>query len=401
MNLNLLTDHERLLLKGIDKEELTALLQRIVQVNTENPPGREQAVGEMIAETLQAEGCRVELQMVEGIRFNVIATLDGTRPEKLLFNGHLDTVPAGNLGLWTDDPWGAVIRDGRLYGLGSADMKAGLAAMIMAIKALCRSGITFERGLLFTAVIDEEVGFKGTRALLEANKLKHCTMAYVSEPTGLRIGSQLKGALEYTAKTFGLSAHTGNAFAGDNAIYKMGRYLEVLRKYNDSLKDRMDLPGLRYPTVNAGKLQGGVGVTLVPDRCELEFDRQVLPTETMEEAEREIRELTESFTREEGIEVELTLRQRFSNWTVDKSEEVVHALTTTIADLTGHAAEFMGFNGYAEVEMLAAAGIPSVLYGPGTLDVAHAPNEFVPLDEVLVAAQAYALIAYRYVTRTE
>lgn len=395
-----LTEAERRLLDGIEGERLTDLLKRLVQANSENPTGTERAVAEIVAAELEAAGLRVERQPVERDRFNVIAGLEGSRPERLLFNGHMDTVPAGDLGLWTDDPWAAAVRDGKLFGLGSADMKAGVAAMIEAIRALSLSGASFERGLLFTAVVDEEVGFKGTKALLAEGKLANCEMACVSEPTGLRIGNRLKGALEFSARTSGRSAHTGIAFAGDNAIYKMGRYLEELRRYNDALKERADDADLRYPTVNVGKVSGGVGVTLVPDRCELEFDRQVLPGETMEAAEREIRELTEAFSRREGVDVELILRQKFDNWSVADSEAVVRGLAGALRDLHGAEPEYAGFNGYAEVELLAAAGIPSVLYGPGTLDTAHAPNEFVPLDEALAAAKAYALWAYRFMTAT-
>ncbi len=395
----MLGEQERRLLDSIDEEELIGLLARLVRANSENPTGNERAVAEIVAAELEAAGIPVELQPIEENRFNVIAELAGRRPEKLLFNGHMDTVPAGDLRLWNDDPWGAAIRGGNMYGLGTADMKAGVAAMIAAAKALRRSGAERERGLLFTAVIDEEVNFKGTKALLAEGKLAGCEMACVSEPTGLRIGNRLKGALEFAARTYGRSAHSGIAFAGDNAIYKMGRYLEALRTYNESLRARMDVPDLRYPTVNAGRLTGGVGVTLVPDRCELEFDRQVLPGERMDEAEREVRELTASFSRTTGVEVELDLRQRFNNWTVGEDEPVVRELSAALRDLHGgREPSFAGFNGYAEVEMLASAGIPSVLYGPGSLDVAHAPNEFVPLAEVTEAAKAYALWAYRYVT---
>ncbi|AJY74171.1 M20 family metallopeptidase [Paenibacillus beijingensis] len=397
----MLTAEEQALLELIDAGELTALLQRLVRINSENPPGRERAVGRVVAEALEAAGCQVELQPVEGERFNVIAVLEGKRPDKLLFNGHMDTVPAGNAKLWRDDPWSAVIRDGRLYGLGSSDMKAGLVAMIAAVIAVKQSGAALERSLMFAAVIDEEVYFKGTNALLAEQKLAGCVMAYVSEPTGLKIGNRLKGSLEFSVRTTGRSAHAGIAFAGDNAIYKMGRYLEALRLYNNSLKDRMDEPVLRYPTVNVGKIQGGVGVTLVPDACEMEFDRQVMPTESIAEAEREIRDLTERVNEAEGIGAELTLKQPLNNWSVDESEAVVRGLSGALQDATGRKPEFTGFNGYAEVEMLAAAGIPSVLFGPGSIDVAHAPDEYVPLDEVLQAAKVYALLAYRFVTRTE
>ncbi|RUS46192.1 M20 family metallopeptidase [Cohnella sp. AR92] len=392
-------EQERRLLDSIDEAELVRLLQRLVRANSENPTGDESAVAAVVAEELEAAGIPTRLQPVEERRANVIAELPGRRKAKLLFNGHMDTVPAGDQALWRSDPWGADLRDGNLYGLGSADMKAGVAAMLIAVQALHRCGADFERGLLFTAVVDEEVGFKGTTALIESGLLADCEMACVSEPTSLRIGNRLKGALEFSARTFGRSAHTGIAFAGDNAIYKMGRYLEKLRVYNDSLAKRMDEPELKHPTVNAGKLTGGVGVTLVPDRCELEFDRQVLPGESMDEAEREIRELTNAFSRETGIEVELTLRQRFANWTVADDAPIVTSLANALEDLYDHRPpQFTGFNGYAEVELLASAGIPSVLFGPGSLDVAHAPNEFVPIREVVEASRAYALWAYRYMT---
>jgi len=393
------SEQERRLLESINTDELIDLLARLVRANSENPGNGERLVAEIIARELEEGGITAELHSVEGDRCNVLAELRGKRPDKLLFQGHMDTVPAGDLSLWNDDPWGAVIRGGNMYGLGTADMKAGLAAMITALKALCRSGAEWERSLMFAAVIDEEVHFKGTKALLSEGKLAGCEMACISEPTSLKIGNRLKGALEFAARTSGRSAHTGIAFAGDNAIYKMGRYLEALRLYNESLKTRMDLPDLRYPTVNVGKLTGGVGVTLVPDHCELEFDRQVLPGERLDEAEREIRELTEAFIQSTGVQVELTLRQRFNNWTVGAEEPVVRQLSAVLRDLNGgREPSFMGFNGYAEVEMLASAGIPSVLFGPGSLEVAHAPNEFVPLAEVVEAAKVYALWAYRYVT---
>lgn len=394
----MLTQQENELLQLIDEEELIRFLRQLVATNSENPPGREGAVARLIADKLRSIGCQVELQEVEGDRVNVIVALEGERPEKLLFNGHTDTVPAGNLELWDSDPWAAEIRDGKMYGLGSCDMKAGVASMIFAVQALVQSKVVRSRGLLFTAVIDEEVNFLGTKALLSNDKLADCVMACISEPTSLRIGNRLKGAMEFSARTVGRSAHTGVAFNGDNAIFKMGRYLEALREYNDGLAKVVSDPDLRHPTVNVGKIQGGVGVTLVPDFCDVDFDRQVLPTELMELAEKEVRHLTDALNRDEGLGVELVLKQSFNTWTVSDGEEVVVRLSEAINDATGEESVFMGFNGYAEVELLSAAGIPSLLYGPGSIDVAHAPNEFVPLDQVVKAAKVYALMAHRFVT---
>lgn len=139
---------------------------------------------------------------MEPRRFNVIGLLAGESEEQLLFNGHMDTVKTGVPNTWTKPPLGGLIEDGRLYGRGACDMKSGLAAMIFAIEALVKCGITPHKSILFTAVIDEEVFFKGTRALIDTGKLKHCTRAYVSEPTSLCIATSLQGAAGFTARTY-------------------------------------------------------------------------------------------------------------------------------------------------------------------------------------------------------
>jgi len=393
----LLNDSEKLLdLIDEDKEEMIDFLKMLVQTNSENPPGNEEPVAVLISEKLKDIGCQVYLQEIENKRCNVIAVVEGESKDKLLFNGHMDTVKIGNLREWDYDPLGAEIYDGFMYGIGAADMKAGLVSMIYAVKAVIKSRAPLKKGLMFTAVIDEEVFFKGTQALLAANTLTDCVLGFVSEPTGLEIHTCLKGGIEFTAQTFGKSAHSGMAYDGVNAIYHMNKVVDALMKYNDVLKNRIDLPGLKYPTVNVGRINGGTGVTFVPDSCEIEFDRQVLPGEDIAEVEKEIFALIRTLEAEQQITVDLRKSQHFNTWKISKDAPVVNLLAWAYATVLRNEPVFAGFPGYCEVEMFAASGIPSVVFGPGSLNRAHRPNERVKVGEVIDAAQVYAQVAYDF-----
>ncbi len=393
----MLSSAEEHMLEQINDQEIIDFLQTLVQTNSENPPGNEAAVAQLIADKLESFGCTVEKHYVEGDRFNVIAVLEGASPQKMLLNGHTDTVNFGDVTAWDYPPTSGQIHAGRLYGRGSTDMKAGLVAQIFAIKALLDCGVPFEKGLMFTAVIDEEVFFKGTKALLADNKLQDCEIAYVSEPTSLQIADCLKGGIEFKARTYGKSAHAGVAFIGDSAIFKMNKVVTALEAYNSELKARMNVPVLKYPTVNVGRITGGNGVTLVPEFCEIEFDRQVLPSEDIAAAKQEVVDVIKRVEQEHHIQVELETVQSFQTWQVGRNEDVVTRLATASRKLFHKEPDYIGFNGYAEVELLAAHGIPSVLFGPGDIAVAHAPNEYVPLKEVIDATKVYALLAYQYV----
>ncbi|ATW26779.1 M20 family metallopeptidase [Candidatus Formimonas warabiya] len=379
-----------------DKEEMLRFLGTLVRANSENPPGNEKQVGLLIADKLREIGCRVEIQKVEEERFNVLGFIDGKEKGRLLFNGHMDTVKIGNPDEWKFDPLGGEIADGLMYGRGTTDMKAGLVSMIYAIKALVQSGIPFKKGLMFTAVIDEEVFFKGTQALLDEQKLDHCQMGFVSEPTGLQIATCLKGGIEFTARTYGKAAHSGMAYEGENAIYHMCKVVRALEDYNDQLKDRINLPGLKYPTVNVGKINGGLGVTFVPDFCEIEFDRQVLPGEDIQEVEKEIFDLIEEVGRKYQFKLELRKNQHFNTWRIKEDEAVVKLLDQACTDVLGMSPDISGLCGYCEVEMLASRGIPSVVFGPGEILTAHRPNECVKVQEVVDGAKVYGLLGYRF-----
>jgi len=394
-----LTETEKAIIEHIDAHELIAFLQKLIRANSENPPGNEKETAQLLADQLRSFGCDVQLQEVEKDRPNVIGILAGKQNDKILFNGHTDTVKVGHTRDWTVDPVGGEIKDGYIYGRGACDMKAGLAAMVFAMKALKQSRVSFKKGILFTGVIDEEVYFKGTKTLIKEDLLQDCKLGFVSEPTSLKIVTRQKGGIEYRARTFGKYAHSGQAFQGENAILRMGKVLGALDSYNQALSQRMDLPVLRYPTVNVGTIRGGTGVTFVPDRCQIEFDRQVLPGEQIQDVAREIEQIFMDIRKDHEIAVELIKTQQFNPWQIRQQDPVVNRLQRAVEKVTGRPPAFSALNGYCEVELLAEAGIPSVVFGPGADSAAHAPDERVAIQEVIDAAKVYALLAYEFISR--
>jgi len=383
----------------IDNKEMIGFLQKLVQSNSENPPGNEEHTAGLIAKELESFGCKTRLQYVDYNRPNIIGVLEGIHSEKLLFNGHTDTVKVGNLDNWTVNPFGAMIKNGYLYGRGACDMKAGLVSMIFAMKALKKSEIPFNKGIIFTGVIDEEVNFKGTRALIEEKILDDCKFGFVSEPTSLKIVNQHKGAIEYKAVTFGTSAHSGQAYKGINAIARMGKLIAALESYNVALAGGKKHPIFVHPTLNIGTIQGGTGITLVPEHCEIEFDRQILPGEVIDQVERQIEDIIFRVKDKHHFTAKLIKTQQFDSWNIPKNDLFVQWFKRVFKKVLKKKSFLDGLHGYCEAELLAQTGISPLVFGPGSIDKAHAPDERVLIQEVIDAAKVYAIAGYEFVSQ--
>ncbi|MCO7125284.1 M20 family metallopeptidase [Sporolactobacillus shoreicorticis] len=394
----MLTKEQQHVLSCLDEKGLIRFLQRLVQTNSENPPGNEQTVAQIIADELHHSGIDTVKHTVEDDRFNVIAVREGMRKEKLLFNGHMDTVLCGDVERWDNPPLSGKIIGNKLFGRGTADMKGGLAAQIFAFKALVCSGIPFKRGMMLTAVVDEEVGFKGTQALIDDHWIDDCIYGVVAEPSSLHIADCLKGGIEFTLRVYGRSAHTGVAATGDNAIISMTRMIGAIETYSNRLRRRHH-PMLGSPTCNIGRIEGGYGVTVVPEFCDLAFDRQLLPGEQITEVENEMKDLLYQKASELGIHMDLVRTLSFPGWQLSHDDVLTLLLHETHKLLYGRPATYTGFNGYSEVELLARYGLPSLIFGPGNLAAAHAPNESISLDEVIEAARVYTLLGYQFVSK--
>ena len=272
---------------SIDSTYAVQTLTDLVQINSVNPElspngAGETAVAAYVAQALQAMGLEVTTYDLGPRRMNVVGLLKGTgNGRSLLLNAHMDTVGVGGMA----DPFGAVVRDGRLYGRGSQDMKGSLAAMMAAVKALVDGGVQLAGDVLLTAVADEEYASIGTDDLV-----RHVTAdaAIVTEPTDMSLCRAHRGFIWYEVAVTGRAAHGSRYNEGVDAISHMGRFLVELEALGQELLQRLPHPLAGPPSIHASLVQGGSELSVYPARCTLKLERRTIPGETVAQATAEL-----------------------------------------------------------------------------------------------------------------
>jgi acetylornithine deacetylase len=365
--------------------ELTELLSELVRIDSVNPDLIEGAAGEaqiarFIARWLAEAGLEVEVEEVAPGRQNVLGVARGSGGGRtLLLNGHTDTVGVAGM----DDPFSPRIEAGRLYARGAYDMKAGLAAAMLAARDAGRLGLRGD--VVVAAVVDEEVGSIGTEALVRSWT---ADAAIVTEPTGLRVGVAHRGFVALELVVEGRAAHGSRPDLGVDAIAKMGRLLVGLEELDRSLRAGPGHALLGPGSLHASLISGGQEYSSYPAACTLQAERRTIPGETVPDVEAEVAVIVEQ-ARAADPELRATWRRVFSREPFeiaphDPFVELVRGHTGT---------ELSGEPFWADSGLLAAAGIPTVLFGPGG-EGAHAEVEWVDLAEaercreVLVAVAA-------------
>jgi acetylornithine deacetylase len=389
-----MTSTEQRVLASIDPDETVELLRALVRAPSENPPGGESLVAGILADFLRAARLEPRLHEVEPGRANLVATLDGGQAgPTLMFNGHLDTMPAGPG--WTVDPHGAEVRDCRVFGLGAADQKSGLAAMAVAAKALRRADVSPHGRLLVTGVIDEEGHGLGARKLMEHGT--RADWAVITEPTELGLVRAGNGQINFEVTVRGEAAHGSTPEAGRNAIDGAARLVVALQEETRRLGAR------RHPlsgptTLNVGTIHGGLVTSIVPAECRVTLDRRVIPGETVEQAIAEFDALLER-RRAEDTALDFERRVVMAVPPIDVPEDAVlcQVMRRAIAAEFGIDPGFAGMRGTTDAATFEAAGIPTLIFGPGSLTKeAHRADESVPLAQVHTAARVLALTAVRF-----
>jgi succinyl-diaminopimelate desuccinylase len=376
-----------------DSRELIELTKQLVGIRSENPPGEQNEIGDFIESRMREIGLEVERYDLEPGKPNVIGKLEGkiARPV-LMLNGHVDTVPVGDAARWRSDPFKPVVRDAKLYGRGAADMKGGLAAMIHAAKNIVKMDSELKGTLLIACVVDEEVTGYGTKSLVERGY--NADFAVVGEPTECAVLTAHKGVLEFNVSTTGISAHASTPRNGLNAIYKMSKVILAFQKYLDEL-EKNSHPLVGSPSVNVGKIWGGVASSVVPERCEIAVERRILPGEDPDGVKHGIQEVLET-VKNDDPELKLDWRVTLE---VDASETPFDSLIARISleavsEVTGIAQRPKGFAAACDMRFLVNRGkIPTVILGPGSLDQAHVSDEYVETKQLIDAARIYRLIA--------
>ena len=392
-----LSSAEKRLLAEVEslQNELLDFLRTLVQAESVNPPGDTRKVASVTAEMLRSFAAEVREVGPEPEIPSLLATLNPGKPSQLLFNSHMDTVPFGDLNNWQHDPLSGKIVDGSLYGRGSADAKGCLAPMVIAGKALAQSGLKLGGTLVLNAVSDEEVGgLKGAKWIVD-NDLVAPDAVVIGEITTNRVAIAHKGIVWFRLVTHGRTAHASTPWEGVNAISHMATILNRIESKLGQAFAQRSHPRTPPPSLNFGTIKGGVKTNVVADRCEVELDRRILPTESVDDAIAEVEAIVEG-VRQEVPDLNADVEVLLTGNPVDTAEnEVVVQKALAASQALGLPGTPVGYQQASDGRFFSAKGIPTILIGPGIPEVAHTPDEHVALEDVYQAAKLYALVAYR------
>lgn len=384
----------------IDKQKTLKLLEELVAIDSVNPTlvpathqggqatGRPGALGERrasehVRDFLRANGIAAELQEAAPGRPNVVATIGPANVKPaLMIVAHIDTVGAGDM----REPFTPPVRDGKMYGRGALDIKSGVAAMCAAAAEIVREGARLARPLMIAGVVDEECNSIGTEALLRRGHTADA--AIVLEPTDLKLVIAHKGYAWFEIVTRGRAAHGSLPAEGRDAIRMMGRVLAALDELETRLASRAPHARLGNASLHASLIEGGQELSSYPAECRLQLERRMLPGETEQSAEAELREMLARLEKQDA-EFRATLRGGLGArpaYEIREDAPLVQRARKTIAHVCG-ACELAGMAAWTDTALLAAAGIPGVVFGPAGRGL-HGAEEYVELDSVTQCAAA-------------
>jgi succinyl-diaminopimelate desuccinylase len=416
------SDTTEALFKTIDerRDELVELTRALIRFPTVNPPGEAyRPCAEFIGERLRARGFAVDYVHAAGTpgdserypRINVIARRDGAAPGPCVhFNSHIDVVQTGNA--WTMDPFAGIVKDGKVFGRGACDMKGGLAASIIAVEALIDSHPKFPGALEISGTVDEESGgYGGVHYLAERGWFSPPRVDHVIIPEPLNVDRVCighRGVWWAEIETRGRMAHGSMPFLGDSAIRHMHAFIESLERdlYPRLARRRTEMPvvpaGARSSTLNINSIHGGQAESAgypapcVADSCRMIIDRRLLIEEDMQGAKDEIRQLLEQLTRErDGFRYSLRDIFEVRPTMTDRDGPVARSTAAAIRRIMGRDAEFVCSPGTYDQKHIDRVGKlhDCIAYGPGILDLAHQPDEYVVIDDMVNSAKVMALAA--------
>lgn len=395
--------------------EHVSILADLVRRPSVNPMGRdvsgpqylEGRVADYLAQRFSAAGIPWARQHVAPGRDTIVARLEATEPGKavLLWDAHQDTVPAEGMSI---EPFTPVVRDGRMYGRGTCDVKGGLAAMVAALERLAREPIR-RATVVLAATVGEEFGFVGATALVrlwdtltpQANGDTAArgllggrpAVAFVAEPTELDLVIAHKGSLKWRIRVHGRACHAAFPEQGDNALYAAARAAMAIESLARDLQSRQPDHPCGPATLSLGTLHGGTGVNLVPDLATLEVERRLLPGESADTARGEVIEWIAAACPGVRIEHEQPFNDAFglADGTADPAAAPwVEALARAAARCGGGRRTAARYGTNAGV--YAAAGVPSVVFGPGSIAQAHTADEWIDLAQLGAAVDVLAAV---------
>ncbi len=371
-----------------------ALTETLVRVDSRNPtlvPGApgESGCAHVLAEVLGGWGFRLEWQDVRDGRSNLLARIGRPEPGApvLMFNGHLDVVGVDGM---AHAPFSSLIDGDRLYGRGSCDMKAGIAAMCVAAWQAAQRGIRGE--IVVAAVIDEEFESLGTREMLASGT--RADVAIVTEPTRLAICPAHRGFVWLDFEFTGRAAHGSRYDLGIDAIQHAAQVLTALDQFQCHVLPTHTHPLLGRASLHASTIAGGVGWSTYPDACRLRVERRTVPGETADSVMAEVAQILSALRANDStLQVQVAIDTAQGPSDVATDHELVRRLGTACAGVRGSLPAIEGLSAWTDAALLNDAGIPAVCFGPGDIALAHAATEYVPLSEIDVATAVLTAFA--------
>lgn len=385
--------------------DLTQTLSDLVALPSLNPMGRTVLTDDFletrVTDYLQAFFARLgvpwERTVVEPSRDNIVARFEGdpTLP-LLMYEAHQDTVPVDGM---TIPPFVPTVRDGKLYGRGSCDIKGGMTAMLGALVRLHEDGPAGRPTVVMACTVNEENGFSGAKALVELWESGRSQVlprkpdaAIVAEPTLLDVVVAHKGALRWRCRTTGVAAHSSQPDRGQNALYRMARVLVALERYQAEVAPTLPShPLCGGVTLSVGTIHGGISVNTVPDDCSIEIDRRLIPDEDGHDAYREVRdyltacpELDFPVIHDEPWMWGITLSDR-------RNRPLAERLAAVARGVCGKS-EPIGVPYGTDAACIGRGGVPAVVFGPGSIAQAHTADEWLCLEQLQLASE----ILYRF-----
>lgn len=383
------------LIYSVKEAEVIEVCQELVKLKSVNPPGDELQVAKYAASFLKRAGLEVELVSHSPTRASVLARIRSSRKiPALLFNSHLDTVPVGNE-KWSHDPFGGEVAERRIWGRGAADMKGGLAALIVAAKTIAEAQMPLQGDLIVAATAGEEVDSTGAIAIAGRQDLGPIQAMMIPEPSSNDVFVAEKGALWLEIATRGKTAHGSMPEEGHNAVMMMILLIAELQKLDFTFKEHPLLGGFSQ-SINT--IAGGVKTNVVPDHCVVTVDIRTVPGQDHQEILGQVQNLISDLSREVP-DFDATVKVTNDRIPVETSpdESVVQKFLDVVAEVTGERPIPKGVQYYTDAAtFMPVLKAPMIICGPGDAKLAHQPNEFVEIAKLVDSVKIYTLAATRF-----
>lgn len=364
------------------------ILEKLVKINSTHPEGNEMDVVKAILSIFEKHDLDYRIFDHGKNRGSLVITVPGTNSEQsIAFVGHIDTVPVDDYDKWQYPPFDAVVKGDYMYGRGTADMKGGVASMIITALYLLENKVTPSNDIHFCFTADEELNGLGIVTLMDSGVLDKTKEVFISEPSDEKLGLGEKGALWIEVVVNGLSAHGSRPDLGVNSVEYL---IEFINQFRNSIDRERTHFLLGKTTFSVNEFNGGVKTNVIPTQSKATIDIRTIPTENHEKIVNKGRKITEKLMENEAnLNIELNIKNNRPAVETSKDHEFIESLTNLLHKLS-YKAEFKGLNFYTDAsQIIPDLNVPFVILGPGDDAMAHQRDERIKISSIGKIAEIY------------